>query len=146
MKILPPVLFILFALTMILLHILHLSPSLITGGVRLLGVPIFIAALTLSIFGSRLFKTRGANIQTFEEPTALVTDGPFRWTRNPMYLGFVLALLGIAIGLGSLIPFILVLVFLVICDHWYIAIEEKAMLLKFGTRYEAYQKQVRRWI
>lgn len=146
MKILPPVLFALFIVMAIVVHVLVPTPAIMTGWVRLISVPLFIGGLVLSVYSSRLFAQRGANIQTFEEPTALVTDGPFRWTRNPMYLGFVISLVGFAVGLSDLIALILVLLFIIICDRWYIRIEESAMSLRFGSAYEAYTQQVRRWI
>jgi len=76
----------------------------------------------------------------------LVSDGLFRWSRNPMYLGFVLLLLGIAILLGTATPFAGPLIFAIVADRWYIGFEERAMRQKFGADYEAYRRRTRRWI
>ena len=61
----------------------------------------------LAVAGERAFKRAGtAVLLAFSEPSAVVTGGPFAFTRNPMYLGLVLCLLGWAVLLGSLVPFI----------------------------------------
>ncbi|MFZ1105652.1 MAG: isoprenylcysteine carboxylmethyltransferase family protein [Hyphomicrobiaceae bacterium] len=81
------------------------------------------------------------------DPTyMLVTDGLFRWSRNPMYLGFVLRLLGTAILLGTTTPFIAPALFALIADRWYIAFEERAMGEKFGVDDAAYMGRTRRWL
>jgi protein-S-isoprenylcysteine O-methyltransferase Ste14 len=108
--------------------------------------PLMVAGLGISAWHKRLFHRVGTNIDTFGEPGQFVTDGMFRVTRNPMYLGFVLALLGLSVILGSLTPLVFALSFIVITDRWYIALEEKAMAQKLGEQYTAYKKRVRRWI
>ena len=85
-------------------------------------------------------------INTFKPPKRLVTDGLFRYSRNPIYLGFTLALLGWAIVLGNLAALDGVLLFFLAAHFWYIPFEEKAMKKEFGTVYEQYKKQVRRWL
>lgn len=75
-----------------------------------------------------------------------MTDGLFRLTRNPMYLGFSVALLGLAVFLGSLVPMLLAVAYVLISDRWYIAFEENRMLARFGEDYRRYARRTRRWL
>jgi protein-S-isoprenylcysteine O-methyltransferase Ste14 len=102
--------------------------------------------LLVTLAGARLFARIGTNIKTFNEPGVLVTGGLFRWSRNPMYAGFLLILAGTAILLGAATPFLLVILFALVADRWYIAFEERALASKFGEEYAAYKRRTRRWI
>ncbi len=146
-KILPPFLFVLFVFAMGLTCWWTGSNHQLPYPYYLLGVPIVIAGLVLAKSGKKLFTERSVNVMTFDDPTGLVTDGVFKYTRNPMYLGFVIAMLGFAVIMGaSLSSLLLTLVFFVITDRWYVVFEEKKMRAKFGEDYEAYCQNVRRWI
>jgi protein-S-isoprenylcysteine O-methyltransferase Ste14 len=94
----------------------------------------------------RQFKKVGTTLYPFSQPGKLVTDGPFRYTRNPMYLGLTLFLGGIWLLLGSFSPGVFVVAFLMVADHWYIAYEEEQLLATFGAAYAAYQARTPRWI
>jgi protein-S-isoprenylcysteine O-methyltransferase Ste14 len=76
----------------------------------------------------------------------LVIGGPYRWSRNPMYLGLVITLLGWGILLGSVGPFAIIPIFGWILAHFQIAPEEAALEAKFGDSYRRYRRQVNRWI
>ena len=145
-RILPPLLFLACIVAMGLLNWLAPLASVAPGWVRVPALALVIAGIGLSMTGARLFAKIGTNIKTFDEPGRLVTGGPYRYTRNPMYLGFAAALLGIALLLGSLSAFIVWIAFVVVTDRWYIAFEERVMHEKFGDAYRAYQQRTRRWI
>ncbi len=146
MKILPPVMWGIFALGMIASGFLLPQPAVVEGPARWAGAVGIIAGIGLTLAGARLFRRRGTNIKTFDDPTLLVTEGPFRWTRNPMYLGFTVALAGLAVAVGNLASFIAAAGFAVLADRWYIAFEEQAMRRRFGAAYDDYAARVRRWI
>ena len=76
----------------------------------------------------------------------LVISGIYQRSRNPMYLGFLLLLMGWAIYLGSLHAFILLPVFILYMNRFQIEPEERFMKEKFGDTYRAYQAKVRRWL
>ena len=82
----------------------------------------------------------------FEPSTVLVTEGAFRFTRNPMYLGLVLLLAGIAIALGSVGALLPIPVFVWIIQAWFILGEERFLEEIFGEAYLAYKSRVRRWL
>ena len=78
--------------------------------------------------------------------TALVVNGIYRVTRNPMYLGFALLLLALAMYLGKLSGLLLVPLFMAYLQHFQIRPEERALQAKFGALFVAYCRQVRRWL
>jgi len=107
----------------------------------------FIAGgLGIANWHARLFRKLGTNINTFGEPGKITREGLFIVSRNPMYLGFVATLAGVAVLLGSGSPFFAVAGFALLTNYWYIPFEEKAMLQKFGQEYTDYQHAVRRWL
>ena len=146
-KLLPPRLFLAFTVLIALASLCLPQTQTITHPLNLFGLPLLILGPGISIWHSRLFRRRNTNINTFNQPNVLVKDGLFRYTRNPMYLGFVVALLGVAVlSLGSLFGFALVIGFVVITDRWYIRLEEQAMRDAFGEAYDEYCQEVRRWV
>lgn len=95
--------------------------------------------------------TRFRRAQTTVDPrtpdaaTTLVCTGVYRFTRNPMYLGFLLLLLGWAAYLSSLRALIVVPLFMLYLDRFQVAPEERALAARFGERFHAYVRDVRRW-
>lgn len=78
--------------------------------------------------------------------TALVMDGPYRYTRNPMYLGMLLASAGIALAGNVLWPLVFLPIVVSIINRQVIVREEKYLSRKFGGEYEVYRRRTRRWI
>ena len=109
------------------------------------GVGLFILGIGVSVAGKRHFQRAGTNVYTFEEPGQLVTEGLYRRSRNPMYLGLVLAGVGAALVSATLTALGLSAVFAVVVRFWYIAYEENAMRRQFGEAYDAYCRSVGRW-
>ena len=141
-RFLPPTLFHLCIISMVMLAWLSPVKMIIRSPFNFLGfVPLFVG-LGISIWGSQKFDEVGTNIKSFDEPDILVTDGLFRLSRNPMYLGFALALSGVWIALGALSPLLGVLV----TDRWYIPFEERMLSEKFGQVFKDYRSRTRRWI
>jgi protein-S-isoprenylcysteine O-methyltransferase Ste14 len=145
-RLIPPILFLLCLGLMVLLRWLWPIALVFPSPWRWLGlVPIFIG-LTIGAMGAKQFIKAKTNIRTFREADKLVTTGPFRYTRNPMYLGLMLCLLGAWILLGALSPVLGVVAFLVVADRWYIRVEEQMLRQKFGHDFEDYCARVRRWL
>jgi protein-S-isoprenylcysteine O-methyltransferase Ste14 len=146
-RVLPPRAFLLALLAMAALH--FFLPLEKWNGNTLTAVTAALllgAGLTLTIGQARRFDRVKANIKTFDPPTALIKDGPYRFSRNPMYLGFVLTLLGVwflLLSAGALLP---VLAFASACNFIYIPFEEREMLRVHGGAYDDYRQTVRRWL
>lgn len=81
-----------------------------------------------------------------DSANTLVASGIFRYSRNPMYLGLLLLLLGFAVFLGDIVAFVPAALFVVFITEFQIKPEEQALREKFGTQYDEYSKRVRRWI
>ena len=81
-----------------------------------------------------------------ESSTVLVDSGIYRLTRNPMYLGFLVVLLGWAIFLSNLVAFLLLPAFIFYMNRFQIEPEDKALVARFGQTFVAYKTRVRRWL
>ena len=93
-----------------------------------------------------LFKKEETEINTFKPPQKLITTGLFRYSRNPIYFGFCIALFSLAILLGNYIAFDGFLAFIIAVNLWYIYFEEAEMEKQFGQDYLNYKKKVGRWL
>ncbi len=146
-KLLPPQLFIIFAIGMgVICWALGLKHYL-SYPWNLIGLLFLVGGIFLAQSSKNHFIKHRTNVNTFKEPDKLVTSGFFRFSRNPMYLGFVIALFGIALLYqASLSSLILTVFFALIVDRWYIAYEEKMMQEVFGEDYRQYSQNTRRWI
>lgn len=110
---------------------------------------IFWSAGFAIIFGGLLEFRRAkttVNPITPEATTALVTSGFYRFTRNPMYLGFLFALIGWAVFLSHLWAFALLPFFVLYMNRFQIEPEERALSAKFGEQFNEYRQSVRRWL
>ncbi|MGR6873657.1 methyltransferase family protein [Pseudomonas sp. HK3] len=146
-KILPPILFVIFVVLMVAVCWGMGSQHNVAYPYNLIGLVFIVVGLRLAMAGKKLFKGLGTNIMTFEKPDVLVTEGVYKYSRNPMYLGFVIALLGFSFLMGaSISSFVLTGLFFIITDRWYIGFEEQAMTSKFGSEYKEYCYSVRRWL
>ena len=76
----------------------------------------------------------------------LVTTGLYRFSRNPMYLGMAIILIGLSVLLGNWLCLALVAMFILYVGHFQIRLEERALLAHFGSEYQHYCQQVRRWL
>ncbi len=145
-RILPPTNFFIFAILELIAHFAMPITQLISGPVRWSGIVLILGGAWFTFAADRLFKQVQTTVKPHEAPSVLVRDGPFKVSRNPMYLGMLLALLGEAVVLGSLTPFLAPIAFFLAVDTVYVGIEEKLMLEAFGEEYSAYKKKVRRWV
>lgn len=145
-KLLPPHLFLIALVAMVALHVAQPEPRWASETQLFAGLVFAAVFLSFAFAGAAQFRRRNTNIHTFRKPDALVTSGLFRWTRNPMYLGFAGALAGAAIAMNCLSGLVITLLYVLIADRWYIRFEEKAMAETFGPAYADYRARTRRWI
>jgi len=144
--ILPPAYVLVALIGMLALHFLLPLARIIPLPWVLLGLIPLVAGIMLNILADRAFHQAGTTVKPFQESTRLITDGVFRISRHPMYLGFVLILVGVAILLGSLTPWVIVPIFATLMEVVFIQVEERMLAEKFGSDWTAYKKKVRRWI
>lgn len=145
-QLISPVLASICLMLMLLLHWLCPIEPLIQFPFNLIGLLCNGLGLTTCFVAHRQFKKIGTTLYPFSQPGKLVTDGLFRYTRNPMYLGLTIFLGGAWRFLGSLSPGVFVAAFLLIADRWYIPFEEGQLLTVFGAANVDYQAGTPRWI
>jgi protein-S-isoprenylcysteine O-methyltransferase Ste14 len=112
----------------------------------ILGITIGAPGFAIMIWGWRLFQQRKVAICPTAHTDKLVFDGPYRFTRNPMYVGMVAMLLGVAIFMGTLPFFLTVVIYFVILNKVFIPFEEQKLESTFGSEYVEYKRRVRRWL
>lgn len=102
----------------------------------------------IGISGIVLFRRAKTTLNPFKPgaSSALVTGGIFRFTRNPMYLGLLLTLLGWAAFLASPPALVFLFLYVVYINRFQIEPEERILSSLFGDNYEAYKTRVRRWV
>lgn len=113
---------------------------------KVVAVVLIVGGFALEMWAGGLFKKAGTNVVPYAPATALVTDGPYKYTRNPMYVGFTVTYLGLALGLNAPIALALLLPCLVLMTWGVIAREERYLEAKFGQPYRDYKQRVRRWL
>lgn len=115
--------------------------------IPLAGWPIFVLGFAISASGRFAFSKAGTEVMpASQKNSVLVTSGPFQYTRNPMYLGILVAITGIAFIMGTLASFAAAVVFFLFVNFISIPYEEEKMERQFGDDYRAYKARVRRWI
>jgi protein-S-isoprenylcysteine O-methyltransferase Ste14 len=118
----------------------------IEGAWRWTGLLPVLVGLGLNLVADQAFKRHNTTVKPFQESTALVRDGVFHLTRNPMYVGIVLMLAGVALLAGSATPWIAVVAFGVLIDRRFVRSEEAMLEETFGEEFRRYKREVRRWI
>ena len=148
LKIPPVVLVALCAVAMTLLA--QWLPSLpLPLGWRLLLAAAFAAAGTaVALAGVLVFRKADTTVdpRVPQQSSSLVVRGIYRYSRNPMYVGFLLLLAALACYLMNVAAFALLPLFMLYMNRFQIAPEERHLLQKFGTEYQAYCEKVRRWL
>ncbi len=113
---------------------------------RTIGLIVMLIGVTVSFSGAGLFLRNHTAIIPHKPARRLVTTGIYRWTRNPMYLGFAVFYCGVAIIFDSFLALLLLPVVILIIQKQVIAKEEAYLKRAFGDEYCVYKARVRRWI
>ena len=111
-----------------------------------LGGMVFLLALGLFAWAIVTITTAGSNVPTNLPTTTIVESGPYRFTRNPIYLGMFLGLVGLAIALDDLWLLLILVPFALVIRYGVVAREEAYLERKFGDVYRSYRSRVRRWL
>ena len=144
--VLPPTYLLIAIVIMVALHFIFPTVIIIRMPWNLLGVIPLAVGVILNLIADRDFKKHRTTVKPFEESTVLITTGVYQLSRNPMYLGFELILIGVALLLGSLTPLAVVILFPILMESLFIRAEEQMLARQFGPSWLTYQEEVRRWI
>lgn len=143
---LPPTYLIVALVGMTALHFLWPIHHYLRFPVNLTGLVPLALGISLNIMADRQFTRHQTTVKPFERSTALVTSFPFSVSRNPMYLGLTMMLLGVALLLGTVSPLLPVVGFALLMDRFFVGVEERMLADSFGDEWERYRAQVRRWL
>jgi protein-S-isoprenylcysteine O-methyltransferase Ste14 len=143
--IIPPVFVLLSLVLIVTFYFIFQSYNLIPFPFNLAGILIIIAGFVVMSKARDLFKKHQTTL-TYNKASQLVTEGIFAKSRNPMYIGMFLMLLGTAICFMNLISVIVSFIFILIINFISVPIEERMMEDSFGLEYNEYKKIVRRWL
>lgn len=107
-----------------------------------------LAGAGIMVAAAMRFRRKGTTLDPRDpgKSQLIVSDGVFAFTRNPMYLGMALMLLGLGLGLSNVAALVWVPLFVGYIDRWQIQPEERMLSERFGQPYLDYLKQVRRWL
>ncbi|ALO16798.1 Putative protein-S-isoprenylcysteine methyltransferase [Salinivirga cyanobacteriivorans] len=145
-KILPPRVFQIALLVIVVIHFLIPVRFIYNSPVRFFGVIPIAYGVYLNIYSDWLIKKYKTTIKPFEKPTSLIEKGTFSYSRNPIYLGMVLIVLGCSLLSGSVLSFVVPVAFAFILHFKYIIVEEVNLASQFGEIYLSYKSKVRCWI
>jgi protein-S-isoprenylcysteine O-methyltransferase Ste14 len=142
----PPLLFVISVVCGALAYLVAPFRVALGPWLRFLGVALVPGAIAFALWGQRTMRAAGTNIRPDQPATAIVSDGPFAFTRNPLYLSLLAIYAGIGVAVASL-TFLAVLVPFALILHFGVVLREERYLdAKFGDTYRAYRARVRRWI
>ena len=142
----PPLIWLVNAVISVLVHLLIRLPIMRYSICLVCGIILIVLAPTLALSALRTMKAAGTNVHPSEPALALVRGGPFRFTRNPMYLALCLLQVALGFFLNDLITLLFVVPLAVIFHYGVILREERYLTAKFGEPYLQYKREVPRWI
>ena len=145
-RIVPPIYFFAALVVAVGLHLYVPLWTVVPSPINLAGAVLVVLGLALTLWAAGLFRVAGTPIRPFQQSTTLVISGVYRITRNPMYLGMVLVLLGVALLLGTIAAFFPIPVFIWQIQRKFVLPEEAFLESLFGQQYLGYKARVRRWL
>ena len=113
---------------------------------RIAGIALVVLGGAIIAWGAKTMRAAGTNIDPSQPALALVTTGPFRFSRNPLYLANVIIYIGTTLVVDALWPFVLLVPLIALLEWGVIRREERYLSRIFGAPYDAYRARVRRWL
>ena len=145
-KIVPPVYLLATLILMTVMHFWMPLAEFVPAPFHYGGAVLVLLGLGIAAVSARAFDKAETGIVPFDEATILVTDGFYRFSRNPMYLGMVFLLLGAAILFGTVGSLLPIPFFIWIIRNNFILGEERFLAAAFGQQYLDFMSRVRRWL
>ena len=142
----PPFFFVIPLGIGVLIHRFHPASLMPREIAVALGIPLVLLGTALVAFAMILFFRARTSPIPIQPTTKIVETGPYRFTRNPMYVGMTLLYLGVTLWVDTLWPLLFLPLVLFMVQRFVIAREERYLEAKFGESYRGYKARVRRWI
>ena len=145
-KVMPTTWFLGFLALIILMNFLFGEKRMIPFPYNHLGWVLIVFGIAFNLWTDNLFKKYKTTVKPYLRPSFFISNGPFRISRNPMYLGMLIILIGTVILFKSVALMVIPAIYLFIINFFYIKKEEEFLLHEFGDEYLKYKKRVRSWI
>jgi len=145
-KLIPPYLFLICIASTVVLFFLFPDPRAISIPLNFCGIFIMLGGVYLLAKARMFIEKYDTEIHTFKQPRNMIIEGPFRYSRNPIYGGFTLMIMGVWFIFGNWYGAMGWILFFLCCNFWYIPFEEKNFEKQFGQVYLDYKSKVRRWV
>jgi protein-S-isoprenylcysteine O-methyltransferase Ste14 len=142
----PPLIWLVNALISVLVHLLIRVPIMSYSFCLVCGTVIIFLAPTLALSALRTMKAAGTNVHPSEPALMIVRAGPFRFTRNPMYLALCLLQVALGFFLNDWVTLLFVVPLALMFHYGVVLREERYLTAKFGEPYLQYKREVRRWM
>jgi protein-S-isoprenylcysteine O-methyltransferase Ste14 len=142
----PPCIWLVNAVISVVVHLFIRLPIMSYRTCLVCGIVFIILAPTLALSALRTMRAAGTNVDPAKPALTIVREGPFRFTRNPMYLALCLLQVGLGFFLNDWITLLFVVPLALIFHYGVILREERYLTAKFGEPYLQYKRTVRRWI
>jgi protein-S-isoprenylcysteine O-methyltransferase Ste14 len=142
----PPLIWLLNAVISVLVHLVIRAPMMRYNFCLVFGIVFIILAPALALSAFRTMKAAGTNVHPSDPSLTIVRGGPFRFTRNPMYLALCLLQVALGFFLNDWITLLFAVPLVLIFHYGVVLREERYLTAKFGEPYLQYKSQVRRWI
>lgn len=143
---LPPIYLFIAIIAMAWINYIYPLIKVFRGNIRYMGFLVILGGIIIILIAARSFNKRNTPIRPFKKPENLITEGIYKFSRNPIYLGMVVILIGCGMFLGGLTSFLVIPAFIWAIQTNFIIIEEQLLLNTFGKTYADYLSRVRRWI
>jgi protein-S-isoprenylcysteine O-methyltransferase Ste14 len=144
--VLPPTYLLIALIMMVALGLVVPVVRTIPSPWHVLGIVPLAVGIVLNLIADNAFRRVGTTVKPFQQSTALVTRGAYGISRHPMYLGYVLILVGAGVMLARLTPFLVIPIFAVLMDRVFIRVEEQMLEETFRQAWASYKARVRRWL
>jgi protein-S-isoprenylcysteine O-methyltransferase Ste14 len=145
-RIAPPILTLLHIIAAFLLAWLIPLPFAVPSIVKYIGFALVVIGFLFGLGAVIAFRRARTTLDPYHPVSSIVTSGVYGFSRNPIYLGFLLMVIGIPLNFGTYWGMILAPIFVLFCNKLVIEHEEAYLEKKFGERYTSYKSRVRRWI
>jgi protein-S-isoprenylcysteine O-methyltransferase Ste14 len=142
----PPLLFIATFLIGLYAHRRIIGPLGSSSLSTAVGLLLTVCGVALAVSAAGLFARLGTTLVPHHSSSVLVAKGPYRFTRNPMYLSLAMLYVGATVWTGAWIALALIVVPLGLIMRVFIPMEERQLHERFGESYDAYRARVRRWL
>ncbi len=145
-KIMPPDYFWILLILLVITHFLFLKFRFLISPLKWIGIPLILFGIILNLWTDALFKKLKTTVKPHEIPSTLITTGPFKISRHPMYIGMLSILLGASLICGTIVTLVFPIIFIILMEILFIPMEENHLQKQFGEEYFLYKKGTRRWI